>query len=87
MSDTLPLKVLIVEDDANVRLGCQQALQLEDIAVEAVDSAEKARRLVSAGFPGVVVTDIRLPGADGMDLLGHLLALDADLPVVLMTGH
>ncbi|MGE5477347.1 MAG: sigma-54-dependent transcriptional regulator [Bacteroidales bacterium] len=81
------LKALIVEDDANVRLGCQQALQLEGIAAEAVDSAEKARRLVAAGFPGVVITDIRLPGADGMDLLRHLLAVDADLPVVLMTGH
>src|SRR3954471_6786737 len=85
MSDTL--KVLIVEDDANVRLGCEQALELEDIPAEAVDSAEKARRLVTAGFPGVVVTDIRLLGMDGMDLLRHLLAIDADLPVVLMTGH
>ncbi len=82
-----PLKVLIVEDDANVRLGCQQALELEDIPVAAVDTAEAARRLVDAGFPGVVVTDIRLPGADGMDLLHHLLRLDPDLPVVLMTGH
>jgi len=81
------LKVLIVEDDANVRLGCEQALELEDIPTEAVDSAEKARRLVVAGFPGVVVTDICLPGMDGMDLLRHLLTIDADLPVVLMTGH
>ena len=81
------MKVLIVEDDANVRLGCEQALELEDIATQAVDSAEKARRLVAAGFPGVVVTDIRLPGMDGMDLLRHLLTIDADLPVVLMTGH
>ncbi|MBP2315717.1 sigma-54-dependent transcriptional regulator [Azospirillum soli] len=89
LPEALPrgLKVLIVEDDANVRLGCQQALQLEDIPVEAVDTAEKARRLVAADFPGVVVTDIRLPGADGMDLLHHLLHLDPDLPVVLMTGH
>ncbi|MGE5517527.1 MAG: sigma-54-dependent transcriptional regulator [Bacteroidota bacterium] len=85
MSDAL--KVLIVEDDDNVRLGCQQALQLEGIAVEAVDSAEKARRLVGAGFAGVVVSDIRLPGADGMELLRHLLGQDADLPVLLMTGH
>jgi two-component system response regulator AauR len=85
MPDTL--KVLIVEDDANVRLGCEQALELEDIPTEAVDSAEKARRLVVAGFPGVVVTDICLPGMDGMDLLRHLLTIDADLPVVLMTGH
>jgi two-component system C4-dicarboxylate transport response regulator DctD len=81
------MKVLIVEDDPNVRLGCEQALQLEGIRTEGVDSAEKARRLVAADFPGVVVSDIRLPGIDGMELLGQLLAVDADLPVVLITGH
>jgi two-component system C4-dicarboxylate transport response regulator DctD len=81
------MKVLIVEDDPNVLLGCEQALQLEGIPTEGVDSAEKARRLISANFPGVVVSDIRLPGIDGMELLGQLLALDPDLPVVLITGH
>lgn len=82
-----PLTVLIVEDDPNVQLGCLQALQLEGIAAEAVDSAEKARQRTAKGLPVVVVTDIRLPGADGMALLNELLAADADLPVVLMTGH
>ncbi|MBP1886438.1 sigma-54-dependent transcriptional regulator [Sinorhizobium mexicanum] len=85
MSDKL--KVLIVEDDLNVRMGCQQTLELEGMGVEAVDSAEKARRLVPADFPGVVVTDIRLPGDDGMALMHDLLRQDRDLPVVLMTGH
>jgi len=85
MTDTL--KALIVEDDPNVRLGCQQALQLEGIPAEAVDSAEKAKRLLAAECPGVLITDIRLPGADGMDLLRHAQELDSDLPVVLMTGH
>lgn len=81
------LKVLIVEDEPNVRLGCQQTLELEGMEVEAVESAEKARRLVPAEFPGVVVTDIRLPGDDGMALMHDLLRQDRDLPVVLMTGH
>ncbi len=81
------LKVLIVEDDPNVLLGCEQALQLEGIPTEGAGTAEKARRLVSANFPGVVVSDIRLPGLDGMALLGQLQAMDADLPVVLITGH
>ncbi|MFD1626186.1 sigma-54-dependent transcriptional regulator [Azospirillum griseum] len=91
---TPPLTVLIVEDDANVRLGCQQALELEDIPVEAVASAEEAqRRLAGSGGasggsgPAVVVTDIRLPGMDGLDLLRSLHAADPERPVVLMTGH
>lgn len=85
MSDDL--RVLIVEDDPSVLLGCEQALQLEGIRAEGVDSAEKAKTLVSPNFRGVVVSDIRLPGADGMELLGKLQAMDADLPVVLITGH
>ncbi|WP_429809430.1 sigma-54-dependent transcriptional regulator [Ensifer sp. B1-9] len=85
MSDNL--KVLIVEDEPNVRLGCQQTLELEGMDVEAVESAEKARRLVPVDFSGIVVTDIRLPGDDGMALMHDLLRQDRDLPVVLMTGH
>lgn len=81
------LKVLLVEDDPNVRLGCQQTLELEGLQVEAVDSAEKALQVAGNGFAGIVLTDIRLPGADGMALMCQLLALDADLPVILMTGH
>jgi two-component system C4-dicarboxylate transport response regulator DctD len=77
----------LVEDDAHVRLGCEQALQLEDIAVESVDSAEAAQRRISADFPGIVVSDIRLPRMDGMALLAELQAVDRDLPVVLITGH
>ena len=85
MSGTM--KVLVVEDDADVRLGCEQALQLEGIATQGVDSAEAARRLLSADYPGVVISDIRLPGEDGMSLLRGLRGQDADLPVVLITGH
>jgi DNA-binding NtrC family response regulator len=81
------LQVLIVEDDPNVRLGCEQALQLEDIPVNGVDNAEKALRRITRDFPGVVVSDIRLPGMNGMALLKELRNIDPDLPVVLITGH
>ena len=85
MTDTP--KVLIVEDDPDVALGCEQALQLEGIAAECAGSAEAARRRVGRDFPGVVVSDIRLPGLDGMAFLRELLALDPQLPVVMITGH
>lgn len=80
-------QVLVVEDDPDVRLGCEQALQLEDISAKGLDSAEKALRCITRDFPGVVVSDIRLPGMDGMALLKELRAIDPDLPVVLITGH
>ncbi|HYC43373.1 MAG TPA: sigma-54 dependent transcriptional regulator [Noviherbaspirillum sp.] len=84
---TEKLHVLVVEDDPDVRLGCEQALQLEDIPVSGVDSAEKARRRITRDFAGVVVSDIRLPGMDGMALLKEVCSIDPDLPVVLITGH
>ncbi len=82
-----PLTVLIVEDDPHVLLGCQQALALEDIASEGVGSAEQALERIDEHFAGIVVSDIRLPGMDGLELLRQLKARDRSLPVVLITGH
>ena len=81
------LTVLIVEDDPHVLLGCQQALALEDIRSEGVGSAEQALALVGDNFPGIVISDIRLPGMDGLELLKQLKGRDRTLPVVLITGH
>ncbi|UXJ53832.1 two-component response regulator AauR [Pseudomonas citronellolis] len=86
MSDE-KLRVLVVEDDPHVLLGCQQALALEDIDSDGVASAEEALRRVGADFPGIVISDIRLPGMDGLQLLARLREKDAQLPVVLITGH
>lgn len=84
---TEPLKILIIEDDPDVALGCEQALQLEGFATECVVSAEQGRRRLSVDFAGIVISDIRLPGQDGMSLLRDLQVFDPELPVVLITGH
>jgi len=84
---TEALKVLIIEDDPDVALGCEQALQLEGIAAECAGSAEQARKKLGPDFRGIVVSDVRLPKMDGMAFLRELLALDPELPVVLITGH
>ncbi|MCU9950261.1 sigma-54-dependent transcriptional regulator [Pseudomonas sp. PDM13] len=84
---TEPLSVLIVEDDPHVLLGCQQALALEDIPSIGVASAEEALKQIGTDFAGIVISDIRLPGMDGLELLARLKARDRSLPVVLITGH
>lgn len=81
------LQVLLVEDDPNVRLGCEQAMQLAGIPVIVTASAEEAEKYLQDDFPGIVVTDMRLPGISGMDLLRKVRARDADLPVIIITGH
>jgi len=84
---TEALKVLIIEDDPDVALGCEQALLLEGIATECAGSAEQARKKLGRDFHGIVVSDIRLPKMDGMAFLRETLAVDPELPVVLITGH
>ena len=81
------LRILIIEDDPDVALGCEQALQLEGFTAEVAGSAEQGRKRLGAEFPGIVVSDIRLPGRDGLCLQRDLHALDPELPVVLITGH
>ncbi|HEV7574845.1 MAG TPA: sigma-54 dependent transcriptional regulator [Caldimonas sp.] len=79
--------VLFVEDDATVRFGSAQALELAGRQVKAFGSAEEALPAVTPGFRGVLVTDVRLPGMDGMALLERAKRIDRDVPVIVVTGH
>jgi len=81
------LKVLFVEDDAAVRLGGTQALRLSGLEVQSFERAEHALRYIEFGFPGILVSDLRLPGMSGLALLEHTVGTDASLPVILVTGH
>lgn len=81
------LTVYLVEDDAAVQLGCVQALQLADMTVRAFDSAEALLPHLRPGLAGVVVTDMRLPGADGLSVIREVCDIDAELPVIMITGH
>lgn len=87
MTAPQPDTVLIVEDDPHVRLGCVQAMQLANLAVEGVGSAEEALTRLALGHIGAVVTDMRLPKADGLSLVRLCQQQDAHLPVVMITGH
>ncbi|MCB6183336.1 sigma-54 dependent transcriptional regulator [Leeia sp. TBRC 13508] len=84
---TSPLSVLIIEDDPHVLVGCSQAFALEDIPTLTATSAEEALPMISNTFAGIIVSDIRLPGMDGLQLLKRIRQIDATLPVVLITGH
>jgi len=86
MTDTA-IRVIFVEDDEDVRIGCRQALELAGFEVEAFASVEAARPRVQAGQPLLVLCDVRLPGTSGLDWQRELQALDAELPVILITGH
>lgn len=80
-------RVLLVEDDEQMRSSTAQALELAGFTVEALASGEEALALAGSGFAGAVVSDIRMPGMDGMTLLGRLHEVDPEIPVILVTGH
>lgn len=81
------IRVLLIEDDAAVRIGSEQALQLAGFVVESFESAEGALVHIKPGMPAVVVSDVRLPGMDGLALLQHVIGVEAQVPVILATGH
>ncbi len=79
--------VLLVDDDAAVREALAQTLELADLTAITAGSFVVAKDHISAGFEGVILSDIRMPGRDGFHLLDYARAQDPDLPVILLTGE
>lgn len=79
--------VMLVEDDAVVRKACEQALSLASMNVRAFPSAESALDEFHLVQPSVVVTDVQLPGIDGLKFLQELHGRNKDLPIIVVTGH
>ncbi|SAK47151.1 two component sigma54 specific Fis family transcriptional regulator [Caballeronia glebae] len=84
---TAGLQVIFIEDDELVRRASVQSLQLAGFDVIGHGSVEAAARAIDASFPGVIVSDIRLPGASGLDLLAQCRERAPEVPVILVTGH
>ena len=86
-SAALPLMIALVEDDPALRDATLQALMLEGADVSAFPDARAALGWLTADYPGVVVSDVRMPGMDGIAFFAALREIDPDLPVILVTGH
>ena len=79
--------VLLVDDDADLRASTEQALDLAGLVVEGLSGAEMALERITAGFAGIVITDIRMPDMDGLTLMTRIHEIDGEIPVILITGH
>ncbi|WP_295049910.1 sigma-54 dependent transcriptional regulator [uncultured Paracoccus sp.] len=79
--------VRLVEDDEDLRAAQVQTLQMAGFQVEDFGLAADALRGVTRDYPGVVLSDVQMPGMDGLQLFQQLHGIDADLPVILLTGH
>ena len=85
-------RLLIVDDDPRNIARIEQALG--PIGCEPVSAGDGAEALIvlahrsgSHGFPGIVITDMKMPGMDGLEFLERARAIDADLPVILITAY
>ena len=79
--------VCFVEDDPALRDATVQALELAGFDVQACASADQALPTIGPDFAGAIVSDIRMRGMDGLQLFARVRAIDADIPVILVTGH
>ena len=81
--------VLVVDDDPVLLQALPEALQLrmDGVSVETCDSAGRALQRIAEVDYEAIVTDIKMPGTDGLTLLAQIRALRPDTPTLLITGH
>lgn len=84
MTDT---PVMIVDDEADMRASIAQWLELSGFTPQTFASATDALSALSEDWPGVIITDVRMPQMSGMEFLTALQEIDPELPVILITGH
>ncbi|WP_456268517.1 nitrogen regulation protein NR(I) [Kushneria sp. AK178] len=85
MSDTA--RVYIVDDDRAIRWVLERTLAQPDIEVSSFERADQAEEAINRQPPDVLLTDIRMPGVDGLDLMARVRERHADMPVIIMTAH
>jgi two-component system nitrogen regulation response regulator GlnG len=79
--------VWIVDDDRSIRWVIEKALSREGIAFDSFASAQEALDALPGGLPEVLVSDIRMPGRSGLELLQAVKARDPAVPVIVMTAY
>jgi response regulator RpfG family c-di-GMP phosphodiesterase len=84
-----PIHILVVDDDANLRMLVRTSFELADIVVDEAANATEAARRVMARHPDVIVLDVGMPGVDGITFCRGLKSdpRTRDIPVALLTGN
>ncbi|MEZ8967346.1 C4-dicarboxylate ABC transporter [Vibrio breoganii] len=77
----------IIDDEPEIRSALKQSFELEGIEAQFYENAELALQALESTLPHVIISDIRLPGLSGLDLLEGLNKQHSELPIILITGH
>jgi len=79
--------VLFIDDELHIRLSAKQTLELAGFDVVCLESAEDALKQIKQGWPGIVISDIKMPNMDGLNFMEAAHEVDKDLQIILITGH
>src|SRR5271156_2463354 len=81
------MPVLIVDDERDIRLMIAELLSMEDLATIQADNGIAALDLIRQGVPSIVLSDVLMPGMNGLQLLKEARKIDVDTPIILVTAH
>lgn len=80
-------KIWIIDDDRSIRWVLEKALKHDGMVVQSYETADKALKQLEREEPDVLITDIRMPGMSGLELLDRINEQRPELPVIIMTAH
>ena len=81
------LEIWVVDDDQSVRWVLEKALRQAGLDTRSFERGEHLLSALESGAPDVLITDVRMPGMDGIELLERLSRVAPDLPVIVVTAH
>ena len=81
------IEIWVIDDDRSIRWVLEKALKQEGMNVQSFETADKALKLLATQEPDALITDIRMPGMSGLELLKTINEQRPELPVIIMTAH
>ncbi|MDO6749299.1 response regulator, partial [Gilvimarinus sp. 1_MG-2023] len=81
------IEIVIIDDDEDVRINTSDLLSVEYQRISTYASPAALLKRLTVNQPMVILTDLRMPDADGFEFACQALKIDPDLPVSLMTGY
>lgn len=78
--------IYVIDDEEHIRLAIEQMLELQGFNVQTFSSAEALLGKIEVNWPGIIISDINMPKIDGHQMMRKVHKIDADLPIILLTG-